>query len=354
MSVSAFTSRWWLRSRLKLTGMLVVFCVASQVSRPAMARETLRLGYFPNLTHAQAVLGIADGSISKAMGPDVEVETKLFNAGPSAIEAVFARAIDVAWVGPSPAINGFLKSRGEVVVIAGAATGGASLIVRPGSGITRVQDLRGKRVGTPQLGNTQDVACRAFLRSLGFKPAEPGADVHVVPVANADQLALFQKGSLDAVWAVEPWASRLVLEAGGRVLVEERDLWKGQTRGTFSTATLITTRTFLREHRPLVVALLRAHIRETRWIDAHRAQALAAVSLELGRLAGGVLPPRVLERAWKQVRVTWDPVRPSLLRYAEWGYAEGFLGRDKPDLSGLVELGPLGEALRAEGIREQP
>lgn len=196
----------------------------------AQAADTIRIGYFPNLTHAQAVLGIANGNFQKAV-PGVTIETRLFNAGPSVIEAMFAGALDVAWAGPNPAINGYLKSRGDVLVAAGACIGGASLIVRPEAGITAFRDLRGKRIGTPQLANTQDVACRSWLRSLGFRPVEPGADVHVVPVANADQLALFQKGSLDAVWAVEPWASRLVLQAGGRVLLEERELWKAETSG---------------------------------------------------------------------------------------------------------------------------
>lgn len=352
MQASAFASRWRFRSRRPLTLTLIALLVAVPFARPAAARTTLRLGYFPNLTHAQAILGIADGSFQKMLGPDVVLETRLFNAGPSVVEAIFAGAIDLAWIGPSPAINGHLKSRGEIVVIAGACTGGASLVVRPGAGIVKRGDFKGKRVGTPQLGNTQDVACRTWLRSLGFNPAEPGATVHVVPVANPDQLALFRKDSLDAVWAVEPWASRLVLAGGGKVFQEERAVWK-ETDGLYPTAELITTRAFLAQHRALVVTLLRAHVKETRWIQGHRQPALAALSRELTRLAGGSLPPGVMDRAWKQVRFTWDPARVALLRYAQWGHAEGFLGKEPPDLSRLMELGPLNEALRAEGLPVQ-
>jgi NitT/TauT family transport system substrate-binding protein len=352
MTVSVFASRWWLRSRRTIKITLVAAWVAVPCAQPVAARDSLRLGYFPNLTHAQAVLGIADGSFRKVLGPDVDVETRLFNAGPSVVEAIFAGAIDMAWIGPSPAINGHLKSRGEIVVIAGGCTGGASLIVRPGAGIVKPGDFKGKRVGTPQLGNTQDVACRTWLRSLGLNPTEPGATVHVVPVANPDQLTLFRKDSLDAVWAVEPWASRLVLAGGGTVFQEERGMWK-ETDGRYPTAELITTRAFLARHRALVVALLRAHVKETRWIEAHRQPALAALTRELARLAGGSLPPGVLDRAWKQVRLTWDPGRVALVRYAQWGHAEGFLGKEPPDLSRLVELGPLNEALQAEGLPVQ-
>lgn len=328
---------------------LFVAVLAILVSVRSAVAQTVRIGYFPNLTHASAILGLADGSFQAAVGPGVTFEAKTFNAGPSVIEAMFAGSLDLAWVGPNPAINGYLKSGGEVLVVAGACTGGASLIVRAGAGIARPADVRGKRVGTPQLGNTQDVACRAWLRALGLKPSQPGADVQVIPVANADQLALFQKGSLDAVWAVEPWASRLVLEGKGRVLLDEAELWNAETRGRYVTANLIASKAFVTSHRPLLVALLRAHVRETLRARAHPRETLAVLARELVRISGGSLPPAVLVRAWSRVTPTWDPVRLSLRRYADWGFAEGFLGRTKPDLAGLYELGPLAEALKAEG-----
>lgn len=311
------------------------------------AEPPVRIGYFPNLTHASAILSLADGSLAKAAG-GAKVETTIFNAGPSVIEAMFAGALDLAWVGPNPAINGYLKSKGDVVVVAGACEGGAALVVRPAANIAKPADFRGKRVGTPQLGNTQDVACRAWLRANGLNPAQANGDVQVIPVQNADQLDLFRKGSLDAVWAVEPWASRLVLEAGGKVWLDEREVWK-DTGGRHVTATLLATRRFVDTRRPLLVALLRAHAAKTRWIQRKPADALAALAPELKRLAGGSLPPAVLARAWKNVRLTVDPVRPSFTRFAEWGFAEGFLGKTKPDLSGLCDLAPLNEALKLEG-----
>ena len=190
---------------------------------------TLRVGYFPNVTHAQGVVGShttreKHGWFEQRLGPDVTIEWYPFNAGPSAMEAIFAGSIDLTYVGPNPALNAYIRSRGdEIRVLAGAAEGGAALVV-PGDGrIAQPADFRGKKVATPQLGNTQDVAARAWLKKQGFKITLTGGDVLVVPAANADQLGLFQQGKLDAVWTVEPWVSRLELEAGGKVFLEQTD-----------------------------------------------------------------------------------------------------------------------------------
>ena len=173
------------------------------------------MGYFPNITHAQALVGRANGQFEKALGPGVQIEWKAFNAGPSAIEALFANAIDLTYVGPNPTVTGYVRSQGEAVrVIAGAASGGASLVVRQGAGIQKASDFHGKKVATPQQGNTQDVALRSWLRANGLKPREKGGDVQVLPITNADQFTLFLKGQLDAAWAPEPWAARLVHEGG--------------------------------------------------------------------------------------------------------------------------------------------
>src|SRR6202162_3643070 len=171
----------------------------------------IRVGYFPNITHAQALVGRAGGQFEKAVGPGVQIEWKAFNAGPSMIEALFANALDLTYVGPNPTVTGYVRSRGDAVrVIAGAASGGASLVVRQGAGIQNASDFHGKKVATPQQGNTQDVALRAWLRANGLKPRDKGGDVQVIPTSNPDELTLFLKGQLDAAWAPEPWAARLV------------------------------------------------------------------------------------------------------------------------------------------------
>ncbi|HSY54077.1 MAG TPA: ABC transporter substrate-binding protein, partial [Opitutaceae bacterium] len=189
---------------------------------------TLRVGYFPNITHAQGIIGSETtregrGWFEQRLGPDVTIQWFAYNAGPSAMEAIFAGSIDLTYVGPSPALNAYIRSEGdEIRVLAGAAEGGAALIVQGDGRIKQPADFKGKRLATPQLGNTQDVAARAWLKKQGFRITLTGGDVQVLPTANPDQLALFEQGQIDAVWTVEPWVSRLELEAKGRVLIDDR------------------------------------------------------------------------------------------------------------------------------------
>src|SRR6202049_3425384 len=206
----------------------------------------VRVGYFPNITHAQALIGKATGKFDQALAPGAKVEWKAFNAGPSAIEALFAGALDLAYVGPNPAISGYIRSQGAALrVIAGATSGGAALVVREGSGIQKPEDFHGKRVATPQLGNTQDVALRAWLHAHNLQTREKGGDVQVIPISNADQLTLFLKGQIDAAWAPEPWAARLVHEGDGRIFLDERDLWPDHQ---FVVTNVIVNPKFLKEH----------------------------------------------------------------------------------------------------------
>jgi NitT/TauT family transport system substrate-binding protein len=220
--------------------------------------DEIRVGAFPNITHAQAMVGKANGFFDKAMGSQVKVKWTSFNAGPSAIEALFAGAIDMTYVGPKPAINGYVRSSGEALrVVLGAASGGASLIVRNDSGITRPEDFHGKRVASPQFGNTQDVALRNWLKNHGLKSNDKGGDVQIVPMANPDQLTLFLKKDLDAAWAPEPWATRLIHEGNGRLLVDERTLWPD---GQFVIGLLVVNTKFLNAHRDLVKNWIRANV----------------------------------------------------------------------------------------------
>src|SRR6476619_861809 len=208
---------------------ILIFCIAVQVFSllgNAQGNPTIvRVGAFPNITHPQPMVGKANGYFEKALGPQVKFDWKTFNAGPSAIEALFAGAIDMAYIGPNPTINGYVRSNGEALrIIAGATSGGAALVVRGDSGINGPQDFHGKRIASPQQGNTQDVALRAWLKSNGLKTRDKGGDVVVMPIANPDQLTLFLKKEIDAAWAPEPWASRLVHDAGGRIFLGERTL----------------------------------------------------------------------------------------------------------------------------------
>jgi len=318
--------------------------IAASFAGAQQKPTVIRVGYFPNITHGQALVGRANGQFEKALGLNVQIEWKAFNAGPSAIEALFANAIDLTFVGPNPAVTGYVRSQGAAVrVIAGAASGGASLVVLEASGIKTVSDFHGKRIATPQQGNTQDVALRSWLRANGMKPREKGGDVQVLPIANADQLTLFLKGQLDAAWAPEPWASRLVREGGGKIFIDERDLWPNHQ---FVITDLIVSPKFLKEHPDVVKNFLRAHVELTEWINKNSAQAKQVMNQQLQKETGKALSPEVMNDAFSRMQATYDPIRSSLLKSTQQAFDEGFLGRTQPDLSGLYDLTLLNEVLR--------
>jgi NitT/TauT family transport system substrate-binding protein len=311
--------------------------------RAQSAPVSVRAGYFPSITHSQALVGRAQGRYDQALGRDAHVEWKVFNAGPTVIEALFAGALDLAYIGPNPAIAGYVRSKGEALrVIAGTTSGGAALVVRPAAGIGKPEDFHGKKVATPQLGNTQDVALRAWLQAHNLRTREKGGDVLVIPIANPDQLSLFLKGEIDAAWAPEPWASRLIQEANARLFVDERDLWPNRQ---FVTAHLIVRTSFLREHPDVVKNWLRAHVELTEWINARPTEAKQIVNQQIQKDTGKALPLKVLDESFSRLQATYDPIRSSLLTSAQHAYDAGFLGRERPDLSGLYDLALLNEVL---------
>ncbi len=305
-------------------------------SKPAStAAGVIRVGYFPNLTHAQALAGLARGDFATALGPNVKIETTVFNAGPSVIEAIFAKRIDLAYVGPNPAINGYVQSQGKALrIVAGAMSGGAALVVRSEAGITTPEQLDGKRIASPQLGNTQDVALRAFIARHGLKPSENGGTVQIIPTPNAQIIDLIKTRQLDGAWLPEPYVSRLVVEAGCRVLVDERDLWP---KGDFVTAHIIVSTEYLEAHRNTVRAWINAHMLVTQWMRENPDEAKRVVNAEIGKLTGKPLSDEVLNAAWSRMRPTWNPLEASLVECANAAYDAGFL-RAKPDLTGIYDL----------------
>jgi NitT/TauT family transport system substrate-binding protein len=335
--------------KTSLGAMGAILSIAACATHAQQKPTVLRVGYFPNITHAQALVGRANGQFEKALGAGVQVEWKAFNAGPSAIEALFANAIDLTYVGPNPTVAGYFRSQGEAVrVIAGAASGGASLVVRKDAGIRNASDFHGKKVATPQLGNTQDVALRSWMRANGLKAREKGGDVQVIPISNPDQLTLFLKGQLDAAWAPEPWAARLVHEGGGRIFLDERDLWPDHQ---FVITNLIVSPKFLKDHPDVVKGFLRTHVELTEWINKNPAQAKQMMNQQLQKEMGKALPQEVLDDAFSRMQVTYDPIRSSLLKSTQQAFDEGFLGRTQPDLSGLYDLTLLNEVLREKKAR---
>ena len=317
--------------------------------------RTLRIGYFPNLNHAQAVIGLQqDGDFQKTLNANssdtnkgVRIESYVFNAGPSAIEALFGGQIDVAYVGPNPAINGYLASSGQgLKIISGAASGGASFVVRNDSGINSVNDLGGKKFASPQLGNTQDVALRKYLVDKGYNTTDNGGNVTIVPVTPADILTLMLKKDIDGAWVPEPWATRLVKEANGRIFVDERELWPPD--GKFVTANIIARTDYLNENPDIIEQLLQAHINKTIWINENKEQqAITAFNGALKKITGKTIPDDEIRDALTRLEFTSDPIKESLLKMADNAYELGYLGdgRSKLDLSTIFDLTILGDIL---------
>ena len=313
----------------------------------ASGQTVIHVGAFPNITHAQAMVGKANGWFEKRMGPKVTIDWKTFNAGPSAIEALFAGAIDMTYIGPNPAITGYVRSNGEALrIVAGATSGGAALVVRNDSGIQKPEDFHGKKVASPQMGNTQDVALRAWLIAHGMKSTDKGGDVQVIPLANPDQLTLFMKKDLDAAWAPEPWATRLIREGNGRLFLDERELWPN---GQFVTAHLIVRTQFLKEHPDLVKDWIRAHVEVTDWIGAHLPEAKKLLNQQIQKETGKPLADALLNDAFGRMTSTYDPLRASLMTAAKSAFDAGFLGRQMPDLSNLYDLSLLNQVLAEKG-----
>ena len=311
------------------------------------AVKPLRLAYFPNITHAQALYARATGEFEKAIG--VRIEWISLNAGPSAIEALFVNAIDAAFIGPGPTINGYLKSKGEkFVIVAGAAGGGAGLVVRADSGIAGERDFDGKVIATPQLGNTQDLAARAWFLSQGYRLKEKGGTVALVPLSNPDQLTMFKKKQIDGAWTVEPWLSRLELEGSGRLILEEKTLWPA---GRYATTHLIVSKRFLVERQELLKQLLAAHVAITQQINADKAAAAKILNEQLKQETGKALKPEVITRALSRVELTWDPIASSLRKSADIAHNVGFL-KTAPRLAGIYSLRLLNEVLRERNLPE--
>ena len=296
---------------------------------------TLRIGHFPNITHVQGLVahhmsrsgqGWFEQRVGELLGKPVRVTWYSYNAGPGAMEALFAHSLDLTYVGPSPAINAFVKARGgEVRIIAGAVEGGAALVVPADSTAEAPQDFRGKTLATPQMGNTQDVSCRAWLTHGGLRVLLTGGDAKVVPTRNPEQLTLFAQGYFDGVWTVEPWVSRLE-RAGGRVLLEEQETL---------TTVLAVGESLLRTRPELAQALRLAHRELSRWIVEHPQEAQQMVAAELQELTKSSFDASLLASAWKRIRVEPELNREWLLRFVRDAHLAGFL-KTEPDVEKLV------------------
>lgn len=341
----------WFRSLafVMLVAMTLAACGASTTTGSGSGSNvTVNLAYFPNLTHAVALVGVARGTFKQALGPNVTLNTKTFSAGPAEIEAMFAGDIDIGFVGPNPAINGYVKSHGAALrIIGGASSGGVLFVVRPGANINTAADLAGKKIADPQQGGTQDVSLRYYLQQHGLKPADKGGNVQIVPTDPANILTLFKEGSIDGAWVPEPWATRLVVEGKGHVFLDERSLWPD---GKFTTTNIVVRTQFLNQHPDLVNKFLQATVDTVQYIQSNPQSAQTYVNNEIKDITGKAIASNEISQAFSDLDITYDPLAGSLFVSADRAYSLGFLGSSKPDLSGLYYLGPLNQVLNGKGL----
>lgn len=312
-----------------------------------LSADSVKIGYFPNLTHATALVGIQEGLIAKELG-GTSVKPSTFNAGPSEIEALNAGSIDIGFIGPSPSINGYTKSKGQSLrIIGGSASGGVKLVVNPDK-IKTLDDLKGKKIATPQLGNTQDVAFLNWISEKGWKvDAQSGkGDVSVVRSDNKVTPDAYKSGSLDGAWVPEPTASKLVAE-GGEVLLDESTLWPDDQ---FVITNIIVSQKFLDAHPDVVEAVLRGTVNTNKWINANPEKAKTSANTALEKLSGKALPAEILDPAWESIKITDDPLAATLDAQAQHAVKAGLL--DEPDLKGIYDLKPLNKILKAAGEPE--
>ena len=312
---------------------LLSVLVVSMTSNDESNENKIRIAYFPNIGHAIPIVGMENGFFQNSLGDQVKIETRVFDSGPQAIESLFGNSIDLAYVGPGPAINGFLNSENHnVKILAGAASGGASFIVHPDSEINSASDFAGKKIAAPQIGNTQDVSLRHYLSENGLRTAEKGGSVIVYNIPNPDIYTLFVKGDIDGAWIPEPWATILVTELNGKRLFHEEDLWPNQE---FASVLLIANADFVEKNPELITNLLKSHHETATWINQNPIETRIVFNNFLNSHLGQSLSDDIVDVALSNIVITADPLPDSVYSFAEKANALGYLGRNGYDLSGI-------------------
>lgn len=297
------------------------------------SENRIRVAYFPNVGHAVPIIGTETGIFSNGLGNQTVIETKLFDSGPQVIESLFANSIDIAYVGPGPAINGFLKSENKgIKILSGAASGGASFIVHPDSSISSVQDFPGKRIAAPQIGNSQDISLRTYLSENGLKTAEKGGSVVVFNIPNPDIYTLFVKGEIDAAWVPEPWATILVNELGGKRLFYEEELWPDKQ---FASVLLIGRSDFIEKHPQIIQNWISSHMETVNRINSNPNESELIFNQFLKKTLGQSLPDQIVSESLANLEITSDPISNSIYIFAERADSLGYLGRHGYDLEGI-------------------
>lgn len=332
-----------------ITGFLTACGTQTQSTNSGSAKSTtVRVGFFPNITHSQALIGKANGTFQKAIGDSHKIEWKQFNAGPAEIEALFAGEVDIGYIGPGPAINGYSKSKGDIQIIAGATDAGAILVSRKDLPITDVKELSGKKVAVPQFGNTQDLSLRNLLQINGLKDTTKGGTVEIRQAENPDIKTLLDKGEIDVALVPEPWGSTLVKDIKANVVLDYNQVWR---QGNYTTAVIVVRTQFLKDHPDIVENFLKNHVELTDYINQNKDEAKQIVNTQITELTKKPLSKEILDAAFGRLTITNNPEKDSILDFVTLSVNTGFI-KEKPDTQNLVNLDVLNKVLKEKGKSE--
>lgn len=315
-------------SGIVVIGIALAFFGADQ----SIYENKIRVAFFPNIGHAVPIVGIENGIFAEGLGNKTMIETKIFDSGPQVIESIFARSIDLAYVGPGPAINGFLKSEHEMIILSGAASGGASFVVHPNSEINSVVDFAGKKIAAPQIGNTQDVSLRNYLSENNLAPLEKGGSVVIYNIANPDIYTLFVKGEIDAAWVPEPWATIFVQELDGKRLFYEEDIWPNKQ---FASVLLIGRTDYIEKNPEIIKNWIESHDKTVNWINTNPNKSALIFNDFMEKTLGAPLPESIVIESLSNLEITSDPIPESIAIFAQQADSLGYLGRHGYDLQGI-------------------
>ena len=311
---------------------MIGIAAAFYESEQGTHENKIRVAFFPNIGHAVPIVGYETGIFSDGLGNKTLIETKIFDSGPQVIESIFARSIDLAYVGPGPAINGFIKSEHEMIILSGAASGGASFVVHPNSEINSVEDFPGKKIAAPQIGNTQDVSLRNYLLENGLAPAQKGGSVVIFNIANPDIYTLFVKGEIDAAWVPEPWATIFVQQLDGKRLFYEEDIWPNKQ---FASVLLIGRTDYIEKHPEIIQNWIESHDKTVNWINTNPNKSELIFNEFMKKTLGESLPEAIVSESLSNLEITSDPIPESIAIFAQRADSLGYLGRNGYDLQGI-------------------
>ena len=322
---------------MAVSGIVVIVAIAITITSfsdsDQFNQDKIRVAFFPSIGHIIPIVGLEEKIFEKGIGEEKQIETKLFDSGPQVIESIFSGSIDIAYVGPGPIINGFLKSDGkDIKILSGAASGGASFIIQPNSGLESLENFDGKRIASPQISNSQDVSLRHYLESHGFKSVEKGGTVFVLNISNPDIYTLFAKGDIDGAWVPEPWATILVQELDGIRLFNEEKLWPNEE---FASVLLIVRTEYLENNPETIQKWVESHEKTVTWINANPDKSKSLFSSFLIDYMGKSLPTKIIDESFSNITITSDPIKNSVIIFAERADSLGYLGRDGYNLDGI-------------------